>query len=141
MGMGSAVTMWLPNKRLPRHQSFAQQGFALQRVQTQSTVPVTRDEWLGFLQSRLAKIKHQVGTYGIPNALYKASGSQGQLQLAHLLVKVLANGPPMSWHGGLMWAAPRKPNIPLSPLNSRALFCADHNANYYSAAIRKIAVP
>ena len=40
-----------------------------------------------------------------------------------------------------MWAAPRKTKLPLSPWNSRALLCADHKANLFSAAIRKAAVP
>ena len=40
-----------------------------------------------------------------------------------------------------MWAAPRKPKFPLSPWNYRALPCADHKANLFSAAIQKAAVP
>ena len=35
-----------------------------------------------------------------------------------------------------MLVGPRKPQLPLSPLNSRALLCADHKANHYSAALR-----
>ena len=40
-----------------------------------------------------------------------------------------------------MWAGPRKPQLPLSPNNSRALLCADHKANHYSAALRAALVP
>ena len=40
-----------------------------------------------------------------------------------------------------MWAAPRKAHSPLSPLNSRALLCADHKVNHYSAALRAALAP
>ena len=41
-----------------------------------------------------------------------------------------------------MWAASGKPQLPLSPLNSRALLCADRKANTFSAAaIRRPPVP
>ena len=46
----------------------------------------------------------------------------------------------MSWRGGQMWAGPRKPNLPLSHLNSRALLCADYRANQYCVAIRRALV-
>ena len=36
-----------------------------------------------------------------------------------------------------MWAAPRKPTFPLSPLNCRALLCVDHKAKIFSSAIRE----
>ena len=35
-----------------------------------------------------------------------------------------------------MWAGLRKPHLPLSPKNARALLCADHTAKHLSAAIR-----
>ena len=40
-----------------------------------------------------------------------------------------------------MWAAPRKATLPMSPLSARALLCADHKANHFSAVIRRLAVP
>ena len=40
-----------------------------------------------------------------------------------------------------MWAAPRKPKLPLSPVNARALLSADHKAKLFSSAIRDSLAP
>ena len=95
------------------------------------------------LQTRLPKVQKgkAVGKDCIPNEFYHASGEASQLALAQLLHRARWEGPPMSWRGGLMWARPRKPNLPFSPLNSRALLCADHKANHYSAALRAALAP
>ena len=96
-----------------------------------------------FGQSRLPKVRKgkAVGRDGIPNELYQAAGEGGQLLLAQLLCRVRWEGPPMSWRGGQMYAGPRKSHLPLSPLHSRALLCADHKANHYSAALRAALAP
>ena len=39
-----------------------------------------------------------------------------------------------------MWAG-QKTQLPLSPLNSRALLCTDHKAHHYSAALRAALAP
>ena len=109
----------------------------------QSDLPATVDQWMDFLLSRLPKVRKgkAVGRGGIPNGLYQAAGERGQRLLAQLFCRVRWEGPPMSWRGGQMWAGPRKPQLPLSPNNSRALLCADHKANHYSAALRAALAP
>ena len=46
---------------------------------------------------------------------------------------VLARGPDVGW--------PKKTQLPLSPLNSRALLCTYHKAHHYSAALRAALAP
>ena len=106
-------------------------------------MPVTVEEWVDALQPRLAKTtkgKH-VGLDDIPNALYIASGNPGQLLLAQLLHCATSEGSPMTWKGGQMWAAPRKPLLPLSPFNSRALLCSEHKSKPCAAAVRRALAP
>ena len=45
------------------------------------------------------------------------------------------------WQGGLLFAVPRKPLLPFSPMNSRGILCADHKVNHLSAAVRRATEP
>ena len=74
--------------------------------------PNYAEEWLLFIQKKLchAKKGRQVGADKLPVEFYVASGSSGQERLAELLYKAKLQGPPISWTGGPMWAAPRKPH-------------------------------
>ena len=106
--------------------------------------PNYEEEWRFFCtKKKLSRAKkgRQVGADMLPVEFYVASGSSGQERLAELLYKAKLQGPPITWRGGPMWAAPHKPTIPLSPLNSRALLCADHKAKIFSSAIRECLAP
>ena len=109
----------------------------------QSLLPVTTEEWLDYLRSRLVKSKQskQAGLDILPDDFYRASGQIGLQLLAPILARARQHGPPMSWRGGLMWAGPREPHLPLSPLNSRTFLRADHKAKNYSAAIGAAILP
>ena len=60
--------------------------------------PTVVGQWFDFLQARVQKYKRgkQVGADKTPNELYAAAGEAGILQLAFLLQKVKAQGPPQS---------------------------------------------
>ena len=61
-------------------------------------------------QSRRGGLDH------IPNELYIAPGTQGQLALAQLLHRSTQEGPPLAWRGGLMWAAPTQTSVTTLPV-------------------------
>ena len=76
-----------------------------------------------------------------PNEVYATSGEASILQLAALLCKVKKEGPPIEWREGQLFPVPHKPQLPLTPLNSRGILSADHKVNHFSAALRRATSP
>ena len=83
-----------------------------------SAMPRTIEEWYDCVRARLQKFKRgkQVGRDRTPNELYAATGDPGIIQLAALLQKVQVHGPPAGLERRPLFAVPRKPLLPFSPL-------------------------